>query len=104
MTDNGYVDNWISRGEETHDWEVLEVDYDGHNATDLAIRLCEERNNEDISEEISQTCKGLLFWRNPPFCFGAWPTPLRSRTTMETSNSLRNTKTTPSGLTPWPQL
>ena len=58
MTDNGYVDNWISQGEADHDWEVLEVDYDGHNATDLAIRLCEERNNEDFCVEISQTCAG----------------------------------------------
>ena len=58
VTDNGYVDNWISQGEADHDWEVLEVDYDGHNATDLAIRLCEERNNEDFCVEISQTCAG----------------------------------------------
>ena len=58
MTDNGYVDNWISAGEREHDWEVLEVDYDGHNATDLAIKMCEERNNEDFCVEISQTCAG----------------------------------------------
>ena len=57
-TDNGYVDNWISAGEREHDWEVLEVDYDGHNATDLAIKMCEERNNEDFCVEISQTCAG----------------------------------------------
>ena len=58
VTDNGYVDNWISAGEREHDWEVLEVDYDGHNATDLAIKMCEERNNEDFCVEISQTCAG----------------------------------------------
>ena len=26
VTDNGYVDNWISAGEREHDWEVLGVD------------------------------------------------------------------------------
>ena len=58
MTDNSYVDNWICEGEREHGWEVVEVDYDGHNATDLAIRLCDERNNEDFCVEISQTCAG----------------------------------------------
>ena len=58
VTDNGYVDNWISAGEREHGWEVLEVDYDGYNATDLAIKMCEERNNEDFCVEISQTCAG----------------------------------------------
>lgn len=58
VTDNSYVDNWICQGERGHGWEVVEVDYDGHNATDLAIRLCDERNNEDFCVEISQTCTG----------------------------------------------
>lgn len=58
VTDNGYVDNWISAGEREHRWQVLEVDYDGHNATDLAIRMCEERNREDFCVEIPQTCNG----------------------------------------------
>lgn len=58
VTDNSYVDNWISAGEREHLWEVQEVDYDGHNATDLAIRMCEERNNEDFCVEISQSCAG----------------------------------------------
>ena len=58
VTDNSYVDNWITAGEREHGWNVLETDYDGHNATDLAIRLCEERNNEDFCVEISQTCAG----------------------------------------------
>ena len=58
VTDNSYVDNWISQGETEHDWFVTEVDYDGHNATDLAIRMCEERNNEDFCVEIAQTCAG----------------------------------------------
>lgn len=58
VTDNSYVDNWISAGERDHRWKVLEVDYDGHNATDLAIKMCQERNNDDFCVEISQTCAG----------------------------------------------
>lgn len=58
VTDNSYVDNWISAGEREHHWQIVEVDYDGHNATDLAIKMCEERNNEDFCVEISQTCAG----------------------------------------------
>ncbi len=58
VTDNSYVYNWICDGEREHDWEVTEVDYDGHNATDLAIRMCEERNNDAFCVEISQTCAG----------------------------------------------
>lgn len=58
VTDNSYVDNWITQGEAEHLWYVQEVDYDGHNATDLAIKMCDERNNEDFCVEISQTCAG----------------------------------------------
>lgn len=58
VTDNSYVDNWITQGENEHGWVIVEVDYDGHNATDLAIKMCEERNNEDFCVEISQTCAG----------------------------------------------
>lgn len=58
VTDNSYVDHWISAGEREHRWRVLEVDYDGHNATDLAIKMCQERNNDDFCVEISQTCAG----------------------------------------------
>jgi phage terminase large subunit-like protein len=58
VTDNSYVDNWISAGEREHKWNVLEVDYDGHNATDLAIKMCQERNNDDFCVEIAQTCAG----------------------------------------------
>ena len=35
-----------------------EVDYDGHNATDLAIRMNEDRNREDFCVEVAQTCAG----------------------------------------------
>lgn len=58
VTDNSYVDNWITQGEQAHNWDIQEVDYDGHNATDLAIKMCDERNNEDFCVEISQTCAG----------------------------------------------
>ena len=58
VTDNSYVDNWISAGVRDHGWQVDEVDYDGHNATDLAIKMCQERNNEDFCVEVAQTCAG----------------------------------------------
>lgn len=58
VTDNSYVENWICAGEREHRWNVLETDYDGHNATDLAIKMCQERNNEDFCVEIAQTCAG----------------------------------------------
>ena len=47
-----------SPGEREHSWKVDEVDYDGHNATDLAIRMNEDRNREDFCVEVSQTCAG----------------------------------------------
>lgn len=58
VTDNSFVDMWFHIGETTHRWKLLEVDYDGHNATDLAIHMCEERNNEDFCVEINQACAG----------------------------------------------
>lgn len=58
VTDNSYVENWICAGERSRGWQVLEADYDGHNATDLAIKMCEARNNEDFCVEIAQTCAG----------------------------------------------
>lgn len=58
VTDNSYVYNWICAGERDHGWKVDEVDYDGHNATDLAIRMNEDRNREDFCVEVAQTCAG----------------------------------------------
>lgn len=58
VTDNSYVDNWICENERNHKWDVLEVDYDGHNATDLAIKICSDRSNDDFCVEIPQTCSG----------------------------------------------
>lgn len=58
VTENFHVDDWIRAGEKDHRWKVVEVDYDGHNATDLAIKMCQDRNNEDFCVEIAQTCAG----------------------------------------------
>lgn len=58
VTDNSYIETWICQGERDHGWTVAEVDYDGHNATDLAIRMNETRNNEAFCVEIAQTCAG----------------------------------------------
>ena len=58
VTENFHVDEWIRAGEKDHRWRVVEVDYDGHNATDLAIKMCQDRNNEDFCVEIAQTCAG----------------------------------------------
>ena len=58
VTDNSYVANWIDDGKREHGWIVLMVCYDGHNATDLAIKLNEEANSEDYCVEIAQTCAG----------------------------------------------
>lgn len=58
VTDNSYVDNWITQGEREHGWKLVNIAYDGHNATDLAIKICEERANEDICVEVPQTCAG----------------------------------------------
>ncbi|MEG1684057.1 MAG: terminase TerL endonuclease subunit, partial [Oscillospiraceae bacterium] len=58
VTDNSYVYNWICAGEREHDWRVDEVDYDGHNATDLSIQMNEDRNRDDFCVEVAQTCAG----------------------------------------------
>ena len=58
VTDNRYVDDWIKAGELDHGWQVEAIGYDGHNATDLAISMQEERNNPDICVEINQSCSG----------------------------------------------
>nr|DAW28787.1 MAG TPA: Large Terminase [Caudoviricetes sp.] len=58
VTDNSYVANWFSENEREHGWQIRHVGYDGHNATDLAIKMCTDRNNEDFTVEIRQTCAG----------------------------------------------
>lgn len=58
VTDNSWVYQWILSNERDHNWKIQEVDYDGHNATDLAIQMVEDRNREDFCVEIRQTCAG----------------------------------------------
>lgn len=58
VTDNNWIWDWIKQHRKLCEWQVLEVDYDGHNATDLAIKMCEEENREDFVVEIRQTCAG----------------------------------------------
>lgn len=58
VTDNSWVWNWIKSNRESCGWLIQEVDYDGHNATDLAIKMCEEENRDDFCVEIRQTCAG----------------------------------------------
>ena len=58
VTDNSYVDNWITRGEKELEWNVQHTCYDGHNATDLAIKMADERKRDDYCIEVSQTCAG----------------------------------------------
>lgn len=58
VTDNSYVYNWIYKNEKLHHWRLQEIDYDGHNATDLAVAICNDRNNNDFCVEVRQTCAG----------------------------------------------
>lgn len=58
VTNNDYVYNWFCAGEREHGWRIAEIDYDGANATDLAIKICEDRNNDDFCVEISQGTRG----------------------------------------------
>ena len=58
VTDNSYVHDWIESGRTEHRWNVVNVCYDGHNATDLAIRMNEEYGSEDWCVEIAQTAAG----------------------------------------------
>lgn len=58
VTENYWVWDWIKSNRAGCRWEVKEVDYDGHNATDLAILMCKEEKREDFCVEIRQTCSG----------------------------------------------
>lgn len=58
VTDNSWVWQWIQTHRQNCNWRVQEVDYDGHNATDLAIQMCEAENRDDFCVEIRQTCAG----------------------------------------------
>lgn len=58
VTDNRYVEQWIYDCEDDRRWGVEEIDYDGHNAVDLGIRLT-ELYGENKVVEIPQTCNSL---------------------------------------------
>lgn len=58
VTDNSWCYDWICERERRHKLSLQEVDYDGHNATDLAIAINAHRGNEDFCVEIRQTCAG----------------------------------------------
>lgn len=58
VTDNRWVKDWIYANRKSHDWTVQEVDYDGHNAVDLALQMIEDEGREDFCIEIRQTCAG----------------------------------------------
>ncbi len=59
VTDNRYIEQWIYDKEATEDWRIAEIDYDGHNALDLAARLEDRFSGRAAVVEIAQTCKGL---------------------------------------------
>lgn len=58
VTVNSWVWDWIQNHRAACKWQVQEVDYDGHNATDLAIKMCDDEGREDFVVEIPQTCAG----------------------------------------------
>lgn len=58
VTDNRYVERWIYESEKNNAWGCKEVDYDGHNAVDMAIRIQEHYNRDEKVVEIPQTCAG----------------------------------------------
>lgn len=66
VTDNAYVEDYIYTCEtECEDIRYAngrkaeEIDYDGHNANDMAIRMREHYNSEEMLVEIPQTCAAL---------------------------------------------
>lgn len=58
VTENRWVDEWMVAGEAEHGWRITQVGYDGHNATDLAIAMCDRRSSADFCVEIFQSCSG----------------------------------------------
>ena len=66
VTDNQYVEDFIYTCETETEGiiyangrKAVEIDYDGHNANDMAIRMREHYNNEEMLVEIPQTCASL---------------------------------------------
>ena len=58
VTENRWVDEWMVAGETERGWRITQVGYDGHNATDLAIAMCDRRSSADFCVEIFQSCSG----------------------------------------------
>ena len=66
VTDNEYVEDYIYTCETDNDAvyhangrKALEIDQDGHNASEMAKRMREHYNNEDMVVDIPQTCAML---------------------------------------------
>ena len=57
--DRQHMSSWIYESEEDYGWTATEIDYDGHNAVDMAIRMQDHYNSPDKVIEIMQTCAGL---------------------------------------------
>lgn len=56
VTDNAYVERWIAEHDKMK-WGCEEIDYDGHNAVDMAIRMRAVYGDDHVVE-IPQTCAG----------------------------------------------
>lgn len=66
VADNSYVEDYIYTCEtklegvhHANGRKAIEIDYDGHNANDMAIRMREHYNSEEKVIEIPQTCASL---------------------------------------------
>ena len=66
VADNSYVEDYLYTCEtENEDFhyangrKAIEIDYDGHNANDMAIRMREHYNSEEMVVDIPQTCAAL---------------------------------------------
>jgi phage terminase large subunit-like protein len=59
VTENSYVEMWLVETAQDHRWDVQEIGYDGHNATDMAGRLSDYYNKPEMVVEIYQTCASL---------------------------------------------
>lgn len=56
VTENRFVAEWLKQNERNHGWKAVKIAYDGHNASDLAISIAQERADEDICVEVYQGC------------------------------------------------
>jgi len=56
VTENRFVAEWFTQNEKRHGWKAAKIAYDGHNASDLAIAIAQERGDEDLCVEVYQGC------------------------------------------------